>query len=266
MRVAGQWEELQSKSATVADLTFRGALQLLAAPRPPLPEGPGEGHLPGVLAYLDMGALSEHHAEALAALRGIYGPDLLRTLDPGWYKDLEVSEEDAESLVNQLRPEEIPPLWHCRCPFSSPCPAAVVAAGQAFQRQAQDRRGVLPQWEVAAFWWASQVALVPLDVPALALAIDRWRERFESCLAWWDLHEGDESEDPALYHAVQGDLGHSGAVDLPRAVWERTKAGDEAASEKRMHWFAPLVRGMGFALPSVYQARGQSLLPRRCVS
>jgi hypothetical protein len=259
MQVARRWEDLQAKRQGLADLTFEGSLKFLAAPR-----APAASAIAPMAVYLEEGALSEYHAEALEVLRSIYTPDLSRTLDAGVYEEPDITEQDVESMVNQLRPEEHPTLWRLGRAFRSPCPLVVVTAARAFQEQAQASGGVLPQWKVASFWWATHAVLLQLQVGQVAVLIERWRERYESCLAWWGMWGeygpwgGRPEKDcykPAMYHAVWGDLIHSGSVDVPRQIQERMNAGDEAAGERYVQLFAPSARREAWILPSALQFR-----------
>lgn len=197
-----------------------------------------EALAPAVLrVYIREGVLSADHLPPLLALREDYGEDLMQPLiEPDTREPVCADLQAAEAIINHLRPEDIPGLWYLRLPYSERrlCPEVVVEATLAFDREAV-RRGTLLQWEVAAFWWASQAVMIPLGAQSLAHHIGLWRERFHSALVWWvclspakdplewseDDGAGQDLDDlRSLWWGFHSDLRHSGALQAATALRE----------------------------------------------
>jgi hypothetical protein len=270
MRVAAWFEGLDEADATrVSHLSFREAVHELtaaregdgaeegepgsdtAAPRaagaaPPTAPAPAAGVSPSLLdallppplaVYLREGAITEAHVLHLLTLRDDYG-DALAEFPEDYPEEVDYTDpRTADSLINALRPEDQPILWLHRHPFSTEPPDVVVRACRAFDRHAVARGCELPLWEVAAFWWASQVALKPPDTERLAHMLGQWRERVESAIWWWSTYrtegpdttpdgwdeagDGDGLSFRDVWYAFRSDLRHGGVLEAATAVAEK---------------------------------------------
>jgi hypothetical protein len=183
------------------------------------------------------GDLTPDHARHLLRLRDAYGDDLTATFNidvPTRENDIAFWEtatakqiDDAgDAYLNDLRPEDFPLVWHVRCPYQTPCPDSVVEACQAFNAYVEEARGQVPQWQVAAFWWATQAVFSKKVAEYLGRLIDVWRERFDHACWWWSLHydilpdwktDRDHAE---LWWGFQSDLRHSGALERAKEMWD----------------------------------------------
>jgi hypothetical protein len=287
MRVASWFDGLDEADATrVSQLSYREAVHELtaahndggaeegepapesAAPGATGPEPPAAGAgavgvsppllealLPVPLAlYLREGAVAEAHVLHLLTLRDDYGD--ARAEFPEDYP----AEEDyteprtADSLINALRPEDQPILWLRRLPFSTEPADVVVRACRAFDRLVVARGCELPLWEVAAFWWASQVALKPLNAEHLAHGLGQWRERFQGAIWWWwtygtedcdttpagwdEAGDGDGLSFADVWWGFHSDLRHGGVLEAATVVAEKGSLDGAPHWLKRAFWQA----------------------------
>jgi hypothetical protein len=189
-------------------------------------------------------------------LRDVYGRDLPARLMPDSPHGLSATVKvppDADAWLYVARIEETPVAWLTRPPFSKrhPCPS-VVMEGCRVHLDDLDRRGhQVPQWEVAASWWASQVAMLPDPAPHadsvgwLAAQLAGWRERYEYALRWWSLwgrsdprklFPGDDQWH-AMWRGYRTDLRYS--ASLGRAEAMRSEGGGELGYDPaRFSWVA----------------------------
>jgi hypothetical protein len=243
MRLAEGWDKLPPGGS----FALKEALRLIAepprgdgAPRGEATEAPTEAApgaaphpapetelLPAAVRLLaEAGLLDASHCRQLLALRGDFTPGLLREFNSDRHPapfDFP-SSKDADGYINALRPEDMPPLWHRRLPFSTENPPAVLESCKVFDACVVAQGFKLPQWEVAAFWWACQVASVPLASEELARYLIRWRERLESELLYWLVYKddaaGEKDRHAQFWWGVYADLRHAGALDLPEMLAE----------------------------------------------
>jgi hypothetical protein len=250
MRVARQWPVIDGNRQRAADLSVREAIRLLSDlgdGEEAAPSTPDNAQLPPALGvYLADGAITREHVRQLLTLRDAYGPDLpQRVVGPsdleypvvsfddtdktlGWRRAQDVSPgRAAEGLINLCRVEDQPIAWFWCLPFSEECPVVVVRATEAFRADLVRRNFGVPQWEVAAFWWASQLALTrgfgnfPGPDEWLAHHLARWRQRYEHALVWWRTmredgvarpEDLDDEEDRQMWWGFRSDLRHSSSV------------------------------------------------------
>jgi hypothetical protein len=223
MRVAQRWHELEAKAQPVALLTFKQAVKLLADPAPE--EAAAGAGSPPLGVYLAQEALSEHHLHELAKLQDVYGAGLLRQMNPefDWDSALRTA-EDAVAVLLVLRPEEAPAYLPLT---GKPLSPVVIEATRSFlEHAARFVDAKVPQWEVAAFWWASMAVIHGLPVGDLAFALYHWRERYQTALGWFyvfgRLDENGMPEtspqDAALAWGFWADLKHSGSLDRAKKL------------------------------------------------
>jgi ParB/RepB/Spo0J family partition protein len=156
------------------------------------------------LLYLERGALSEGHARQLLRLRGMYA-GMTTTFAPGalddWSEDLrrrlpEIDESRRVMLfLNFLRPESVTVVPTPRDEAES---RLIGDAIGALRTTVTEHGGTIPLWELGAFWRATVAVHLRLSVADLAIAIDRWHERFVSALAYWFVERGGLTRRPEL--------------------------------------------------------------------
>jgi hypothetical protein len=251
MRMASNWPVIEANRQRAADLSMREALKLLAdlgdeEEASGAPSTPTNVDLPPPLAvYLGEGAIIQEHVRQLLTLQEVYSPELLqRVIGPfelesvlcatqtdnclTWRRAEEVpSQRAAEALINFCRVEDQPIVWLCCPPFGGDCPAVVLRATETFKADLIQRDFHVPQWEVAAFWWASQLARVtdftPFPGPTewLAHHLAQWRERHEHALVWLGMqrtagvvHAKDmaDEEERQMWWGFRSDLRHSSSL------------------------------------------------------
>ncbi len=147
-------------------------LQLLRLP-PPLPY------------YFQEGALTENHIRQLLTLARIYPADVMRQVctEEHLIAIRQMTEQDQDALwiwIHAWRPEESPPNS-----VRDPLPAVVQQGTLAFADYVAQHNGAVPQWEVAAFWWASLAISHAVSVADLSHEIRMWRQRWEHAVTWW---------------------------------------------------------------------------------
>jgi ParB/RepB/Spo0J family partition protein len=124
--------------------------------------------------YLQNNVLSENHCRQIMKLKNIYGEEVVTAFDkcPATSKN----EEEVGYLLYMLRPEEWAPLAKGN--------ALILEGWKVFSESVSKHNSKPPQWQTAAFWWASMSILLKLSVANLSRAIDCWQERYESALLW----------------------------------------------------------------------------------
>jgi hypothetical protein len=246
MRVAREWDKCNTA------LHLSDALKLIAEDRPgeeedepaaaadrqvatvttcqdePAPQPPR------ALAHLvEAGALDAEQLDLLLTLKDVYGADLLRRFDVPSHCKLPLRVPDAsaaDEILNTLRPEDRPSVWAWRFPYSPdrPLPDCVPGALAAFFEDVVELGGEVPQWEVAACWWACNLVAIGAapgafrlfdgPTPWLAWTLKNWQERYEHALGWahlvnlaGEMHPDDEGDE--ANPGFRSDLLHSGSLD-----------------------------------------------------
>lgn len=153
--------------------------------------------------FLKRNLLSENHIRQLKKLKNIYPPGLTREIHPP--RDEE--RYDAIYLA-RLRPEG-------RVLLIEPN-GLIEEALRVFDDYVSKHNCEIPQWVVAAFWWASLVAYTNLPVRKLARAIRYWKERYYSAIAWMGIRgtKYQRKKHDDFYWGYWEDLRHSGTLEL----------------------------------------------------
>ncbi len=207
--------------------------------------------------YLQEGSLTENHIRQVAKLKDIYPPGLMRTFSPGFSSDLLNGEEDEEEAASyfftQLRPEG-------RLFMKKAGPAQVEAC-RLFADYVSKHNAKIPQWEVAAFWWASMAVLIPLSVANLTTAINNWQERyFDAVVVWQTKYDREPGKTTPMvpkdnaeaeeYWGFWEDLKHSGSLNI-----DYTDLDSKEAEE--VEWWANILNRItakgSYCLPSMMQ-------------
>ena len=194
-------------------------LRLLRAPEP-------------LRVLVAQGALSEGHVRELLRLKRLYPSGIERNLT--YAGDAPpVTTKELALAYNVLRVEDNPstPLWHYPCDEieNSPHRQALVDSYIALLSYPDH---VVPQWEVAAWWWASAAVVFEFPVVTLSRAIDYWHERFVSGLMYIALHPDPpekakpkrgprEKMDTLWWWGAHSDVRHSGCSDAEARVVTR---------------------------------------------
>jgi hypothetical protein len=263
MRVARSWPELEAKCATVAHLTYRQALATLAEP---LPDGNDDG-TPAALACLHAeGWLCADCLDLLMALKDDFGPEPMTHLET-LPTDLSVAE--AFDVLNQLRPLDHPPWWPMRLTDESPQGRSVIGAVRVFCEETNLRKGAMPSWELAAFWFGCHAVLVsaipglPSSLPVLlSRALDVWRESFRAALMWvitmgpGDCPDAEDKRDD--WWGYRSDLRHAGVLEQAEQMRDGSD-GFPCLRESHLAGLDRAIREMSYALPSNRQGRLQRL-------
>lgn len=227
--------------------------------------------LPAPLVYfIDLKRISEGHARQLLRLKNLYPDDLTRSFS-GWRSttdDLNLAAADrvyAWSLLRDIRPEDNPIWWFqaLLTDEKGPPPDWLGNGGNLFLDTVRAHDYAVPQWIVAAFWWACFAIDLDLSVNHLQSVLSGWQERFYSAVQYMMFHGNEKPKDPnaSRYARVDwlewwgyyGDLRHTGALD-----WARTKPDDdtEPGRKKRLEIIEHVLRQESYALPSMLQPWG----------
>jgi len=206
MRVAKRWPEIEAKAQGSALLSVDKALELLGDPKP---KKTVDGLPYFVAMFVDRGSLNGDHTRELLKLRDFFGVELTRQFGDVRQSWVE-SEEDATVGIYQLRPEEIVPLTRST--------TTALEALREFLTYVSDNGKEIPQWEVAAFWWASFADSLELCAADLGRGIDGWKHRHLDALAWWHSFGREACGGPvnhwtALWWGYRGDLRQSGSLE-----------------------------------------------------
>ena len=205
--------------------------------------------MPGPLTfYLQSGDLTENHLRQIVKLKNIYGKDLMAPLveriSKNWLKETDKELDGAFTgfFVHALRPEEHPPM------ICMKANRTVFEAIEVFIESVSKHNSELPQWELAAFWWASMSVFYNVPVATLGIAIDLWRERYESALLWLSGSGGlfpsktfEPKEDDPLWKKAEwwgyySDLKHSGSLEVELSI-ERKEELSLSCCKKGDHVF-----------------------------
>ena len=121
----------------------------------------------------------------------------------------------AFALLRDIRPEDNPVCWFAKA--NGPDTAAIIEGCAELGRCIDAAGGVLPQWGVAAFWWASLAVYLEASVADLARWLRLWEARFVSalthCLMFPERPEASKGElEMMLYYGYQSDVRHSSAL------------------------------------------------------
>lgn len=202
-----------------------------------------------ITLYLQERALTENHIRQILKLREVYGPDLPRGISDNITLNLDTPERDIEISAGLLlvacRPDE-------RVFYLKPTPLMIEACYQ-FVDYVLKHKSKVKQWVVAAFWWASVAVKLELTVADLALAIDRWSDRYEQLCVIWTFYKKDPvalgEKDDKLYWAIYGDLRHSASLHVYDDLYNQP----EAVQQKYVDTLQRLIVGEGYFLPSMLQ-------------
>lgn len=178
-----------------------------------------------IMIFLDRGEMTENHVRQIMKLKGIYPPNLaIKMNDPDVTVVPDNMDADNFSItIHQLKPEEDVPF------FKITDVSVFKESLTKFAEYVLKHNNLIPQWTVAALWWASFSLALKLTVADLTLAIDRWKERYHSAVVWWSWFgkEGLESiknkrlsSEGRRYHlerwwSYYADLKHSGSLEVP---------------------------------------------------
>jgi hypothetical protein len=179
------------------DLTINEALSLLSQDDHDEAKTTAVVVLPAVPAalatFVDGGVLPDDALQQLLGLAEDYGQELLTTLNCQIVDiNYRLTGEDAWWLLNSIRPVDQPHLWVApQLKPDSLVAHCVIKASNVFIADLRTRP--VPQWEVAAFWFASSMVHVTGAFPDLNLAIrfssilriqlENLRESFRTALA-----------------------------------------------------------------------------------
>jgi len=193
----------------------------------------------GLSYYMETDTLKEAHIRQLMKLKGIYGAGLTRNLCE-WRGDCKNPDAFTESIkewgllhlvgVHEYEEGETPSeTWHDinklrpleKLGYFSPEPTRTLIkdAYTRFRHYVSRHKYVVPQWEIAGFWFASVVVNCAYSVGQLATMINAFKARYESYLWWWGSYGGfektphDNRKKAAMFWAYYGDLRHSGSID-----------------------------------------------------
>jgi hypothetical protein len=233
-RLASRWAEVEAKCATVAHLQLREALALLSEPELP----------PALESLRSADVLPDDALPPLLALATDYGPDVVSCIRLA-SADAPASADGTWAFLYAIRPLDHPTLWPLpRLRLEEKGGAAVAAATKVFWEDARARRGTMPQWEVAAFWFgATMVALADVAAPfrerftpILIHHLAVWRESLQTALAWMCICGFDapavkkRPRDSAAYDhwrmwwGYYADLRHAGALEAARKMEQDPEA------------------------------------------
>lgn len=168
-----------------------------------------------VRLYIAGGVLTEGHARQLLTLRALYGELEARFVVTQGEDETTWDWPAAFALLRDIRPEDNPVCWFAKA--NGPSTAAIIEGCAELGRCIDAAGGVLPQWEVAAFWWASLAVYEGASVADLLKALHLWEGRFVSaltnCLMFPERPEASGGElETMLYYGYQSDVRHSSAL------------------------------------------------------
>jgi len=139
--------------------------------------------------YLDQRAISEGHARQLLRLRNFYGPELMSIMT---VEDSNLGQTDWTdpamifALLVACRPLDHPVIFVDGL-ANNESPELLVKATQSFvDWLASD--GKVPQWTVAAFWYASLVVLQKVSVYNFGKLLDGFEDQIYSAIVYLNSH------------------------------------------------------------------------------
>lgn len=202
--------------------------------------------------YLRLGVLTENHVRQIARLKGIYPPGLMREFN-GEREPWELWEpkdgEDAGVLLYILRPEDHVPPFKAGPEQMESC--------RLFLEYVSKHNGRLPQWEVAACWWAAIASTTEVSVSDLTTAMNRWEERYRDAMAVY--HSGvleiirkNQEDGERLYWGFRGDVKQSGSLELDLK--------DEAVEDWHYMNLRAFHEKGSYVLPTCYQTESTERL------
>ena len=198
--------------------------------------------------FVQQGLLTENHVRQLAKLKGIYGESLMVPLDnrcdKEWFikADKEFDGYWTAILLSFMRPEEHTLMMDLKThePIFSAC--------QVFLESVSKHNFIIPQWELASFWWACMAVHYEMPVSTLNMVIDNYKERYESGLLWQaGISEESRLKEPAkddslwkksLWAGFYGDMSRSNSLHIEPDI-ERLKR--------------RIVSDVGFVFPTNFQ-------------
>jgi hypothetical protein len=226
MQIAEHWEEVVAKGGT--SLGLHGALKLLTRQNDKLAQnGRARPFCPPALAYYHQnGLIDEGALRQLLDLQQDFGPEILTQLR---FSPPPTEIRHGWLLLNMLRPLDHPPLWPRPVDDDTTAGASLLAALEIFFNDGHQRDSV-PQWEVAAFWFAATIAHLAATYPEffdqklsaiLYFNLEIWRESFRAALVWEFERNAfkcdNEVEERRFFWGYKSDLRHAG---VSRAVEE----------------------------------------------
>lgn len=222
--------------------------------------------LPAPLAhFVQEGALTENHVRQITPLRAIYPAGLMRHVcETDKVTHLRSTlDQDQDSFwiwINAWRPEEWPPHW-----VMGPLPLVIQEGTLQFADYVAQHTGTLPQWEVAAYWWAALAIRHAWSVADLGHEIRMWRQRWEHALTWWAFlsRQGEfrstghpptayERETLRIRWGFWADLRHSGTLAFANQL-ATAGVGDKWRRFPRLALVAQEQSESGYLLPSTMQ-------------
>ena len=218
MRLADNWAAVEGKYAEPAYLTIDGALKLLAGPTKPR-RHEGLSKLPAAVSlYLDNEHINEGHAWQLCRLERMYHGlevDLTewRTCPPVQ------SHNDAWHLLHHgMRVEDFPVSLFSKL-YEGDDKGIIIEACNTFVDELNAVDFNVPQWHIAAFYWATLAVNAGVSFDDLTTLIANWYERFQSalvhCFITFGLEDWQRSKQGTVedleWWLYRSDLRHSGA-------------------------------------------------------
>jgi hypothetical protein len=241
MRIAREWE---SNRQRVADLSFREALAELSRRDEAEPESEV---IEIIKSYVDAGELTPAHVRILEALRDAYGSAQFGEFRVRENIERSFDNSAACNLLFFIRPEANRTVL----PAEDTVPEIVRDACWRFIDAVTPET---PQWQVAAFWWASLAIIHKSisDIDMLKRGIKNWRKRYEHALVWWSVCGAagpplpeEEAEGKLIWLGYLEDLVQAGS--FMRAVTLREEEGGKALIARVVN---DAERDGGFILPS----------------
>ncbi len=243
MKLDRNWTAIEANTHPDADLTIKGALELLDGPRHEPPQaGPLE-------VYQDAGLLNDGHLYQLDRFHTVLGDLEYHAADAEPIADWE-----PESVIVQylaaMRTEDAPLTFFTGLGgkldiVRRACIAHdQVLADGGYHINAGDR---------AAFWWGTFAAYADASVEQLTDAITRWKDRFYSAFGYLLLlHEKCPTEDyKSDYHTLLRDEWWGHHSDIRHAGASAWLTPASLAEDLVMIAFRTIVNGG--ALPSIMQ-------------
>lgn len=211
-----------------------------------------------IVFYLDKRAIGEGHARQLMRLKGMYVKEL--PVEFNQVGEPPADWDGASSMLRAIRPEDNTFCWFAE---KDGINQGLITEGcVSFWKYIMANNWTIPQWEIAAFWWACMVVYTELSVARLSRALDNWEKRFLTALWWVDCHgESHEPEgkpfkdkrvseliDDIMWWGYRSDIRHSNACELSST--------DVLEQIAKHHIIGGMSGDQGYILPSCCQAWG----------